>query len=193
MAHESGIGGDVVMLGLLGAGAWFIWNWWEAQVATAQALPVAASSPTTTTTAPAATGPAPVVAPANPVAYTPPTVQQQMQTAANTNAFYIQGNGLLDADQWSAIWTQIGQTPINPTTFGNLFFPNGRPADPSQNPTMTLATFLAALQTQGLSGVGGPGSKLIPVPVVLAGKRTMVNLPAGTTPAQLQQMLRSQR
>lgn len=165
---------DVLTIGVVAGGAYLIWNWWQAQLAQASASTATAQ---------------PVVPPA--VAYTPPTVTQQMQTAANANSFYTAGNGMLDADQWSTIWNSIGQPAIPANTFDTLFFPNGRPADASQNPTMSLATFMQALSTQGLSGVGGPSSKLISVPIVLSGKRTTMQVPASTTPAQLQTMLRN--
>jgi len=169
---------DVLTIGVVAGGAWLIWNWWQAQVSQATASTATAQ---------------PVVPPA--VAYTPPTAAQQLQTALNScmadSPSICPSTGLLDADQWSALWTQIGQPAIPSATFNTLFFPNGRPADASQNPTMSLATFMQALQTQGLSGVGGPSSKLISVPIMLAGKRTTMQVPATTTPAELQARMRN--
>ena len=171
---------DILTIGVVAGGAYLIWNWWQAQVAQTQVAAAAA---------------VPTVAPS--VAYVAPTPAQQLQTALGqcmTNSPSIcPSSGLLDADQWSALWTQIGQPTIPASTFNTLFFPNGRPADASQNPTMSAQTFLAALQTQGLSGVGGPGSKLISVPIMLSGNKRTVQVPAGTTPAELQRRLRSRR
>lgn len=83
-----------------------------------------------------------------------------LQQAAGTT-------GTLNADQWSYYYATLpGRTAIDPTTFQALFFPNGRPSDPSQNPQMTAAGFASAIAARGLSGGRGfqPGPRIIHVP-----------------------------
>ena len=123
-----------------------------------------------------------------------------MQAAAAANSIVTAQGGQADAYQWATLWNSIGKPAIN--NVNTMFFPNGLPTNaaavtqaggtPSQQglPLMSLATFLAALQAHGLSGVGQDG-KMITVPVILAGRKTAMRLPAGTTPAALQAMLRT--
>lgn len=83
-----------------------------------------------------------------------------LQQAAGTT-------GTLNADQWSYYYATLpGRSAIDATTFQSLFFPNGRPSDPSQNPQMTAAAFASALAGRGLSGGRGfqPGPRIIYVP-----------------------------
>ena len=113
----------------------------------------------TTTLVPApvaSTGTTPVVGPAVPPPATGPTTLQKLQAAG--------GTGALNADQWSYYWSQIGKPAIDPVTFNSAFFPNGRPDDATQNPTMTADAFIAALATKGLSG-------LLPRPVFVSRNR----------------------
>ena len=117
---------------------------------------------TPTVAAATATTPATPVTPTTPVvAYVPPTTTQQLQAAAGA------GVTALNADGWSFYWAQIGQTAIPAATFDTLFFPNGRPASSSDEPTMTAAAFVSALQGAGLAGYRrGMGAYRIPVPIV---------------------------
>jgi hypothetical protein len=182
--------GDILMLGLIGGAAYIAWQWWNAQSV------AAVSQPTGPATAPVTTPPVPT-----PGVYTPPSVTQQMQTAANANSIITAQGGQGDAYQWSTIWNQIGQSPI--TDINTIFFPSGLPTSAAQVtqaggtasqqglPLMPLSTFMAALSSQGISGVGGPNSRLITVPIVLAHQKTSMRIPGNTTPAQLQAMLRS--
>jgi hypothetical protein len=206
---------DILVLGLFGGAAYLAWNWWSSLSAPAQSAPVQstftpagtvgttpAPTPTTQTT-PVSTGP--VTGP------TPSLVTQSidrlpvsssMQTWANNNGMgssYVEnGNsanapGLLDADHWSAIYTYVTGNTIDGTTFDSVFFPNGRPSDVSQNPVYSAPQFISMLVAGGgaaYAGLSGPAPRLIPVPMILGGQRHTMNVPAGTTPAQLQAMLR---
>ena len=179
-------GPNIIVIALLGGAAYVAWNWYQAQVAQANAS-AATNQPVTPTT---------------PVGvYTPPTTQEQMQAAAAANSIVTAQGGEADAYQWATIWNQIGKTSIS--NVNSIFFPNGLPTNaaavtqaggtPSQQglPLMSLATFLAALQANNI-GLGQTG-KMITVPVVLAGKPTTMQLPWGTTPAMLQSMIRSRQ
>jgi hypothetical protein len=128
--------GNIVKIGLLAGGAYLIWQEFFS-------TPAAAA-------APAAGTPAAPAAP--PYQYNPPSVVQQLQNAAGA------GVTVENADQWAFYWTNtLKKTAIDPTVFAALFFPSGRPADASQNPTMTADQFVAALATKGVSGYRGMG------------------------------------
>ena len=93
--------------------------------------------------------------------YTPPTTVQQLQNAAGAQVTQ------LDADQWGYYWQQIGKPAIDGAVFGQIFFPNGRPADATQNPEMTAAQFMAAIATKGLSGLATGRATPVFLPVIL--------------------------
>lgn len=197
--------GDLFTVAVLGVGGYLIYNWWVTQAASAAAAAAVTSTTgaTTTTatgtTAPTGTTPAPG-------AYTPPTVQQQMQTLANSNSIIQAQGGQADAYQWATLWNEAGQSSTN-ININSIFFPNGLPAagttvpNASQQnlPLMTLATFLAGLKSAGinvpgLSGLGQAGPTLISVPIMLTrGVRSNMQVPIGTTPAQLQTQLAMRR
>ena len=76
---------------------------------------------------------------------------------------------VVDTGSFSAVARnqQIGQPAVS--NFMTIFFPNGRPSDPSQNPQMTAAQFVAAIGNPGLSGLNGRGwARAIPVPAMAA-------------------------
>jgi hypothetical protein len=131
---------------LIGGAAYLAWSWWTSQPAAA---------------APASGSAGPPATPAAPsVAYIPPTIAQQLQTAAGSATN-------LDADQWAFYWNQIGQPATDPTKWNTTFFPHGRPANGAAAPTMTAAAYVAALQGAGVSGYRrGMGAFMIPVPIV---------------------------
>lgn len=128
----------------------------------------AAATTTTGTTPPATTtGTTPVTStPAPGVAYVAPSLTQQLATLAGP------GVTSLNADQWNYYYTSatpqgLGQSAI--ANFNTIFFPNGRPADSTQNPQMTAAQFVAAIGNPGLSGLSGRGyTRVIPVPAMMA-------------------------
>lgn len=96
------------------------------------------------------------------VAYQPPSVTQQLQTAAGA------GVTTLNADQWSYYWTQIGQPAIDGTKWQTVFFPQGRPSATTAEPSMTAAQYVSALQSAGLAGYRRAGlAAFVPVPVML--------------------------
>ena len=127
-------GPNIIVIALLGGAAYLAWNWYQAQVAQANAS-AATNQPVTPTT---------------PVGvYTPPTTQEQMQAAAAANSIITAQGGQADAYQWATIWNQIGKTSIS--NVNSIFFPNGLPTNaaavtqaggtPSQQglPLMSLA------------------------------------------------------
>jgi hypothetical protein len=135
-------GSNILTYALLGGAAYLAYNYFTSQPAT-----------TTTTTTGGSTPPPPP-----PVAYVPPIMSAQLQALAGSAT-------MLNADQWNYYYTSpapqgLAQPTI--TNFDTIFFPNGRPADPTNNPTMTAAAFVAALGIKGLSGLGY--RRYIPVP-----------------------------
>jgi hypothetical protein len=203
--------GDILVLGLLGGAAYLAWNWWSSLSVAAPAAAVPSTTPTTPATS------LPEVAPqagttaasqiqnlittGNPGTTPFIPLSQQLQLWASANGMgitYVEnGNtanppGQLDADHWSAIYTTVTGNTIDGTLFDSTFFPNGRPASASSNPVYTSTQFVQMLAATGgaYAGLSGPAPRLIPVPVILGGQRHTMNLPAGTTPAQLQAMLR---
>lgn len=142
---------DVIKWVLLAGGAYLVYTEFFATPAAAAAAPAAGSSGSTPPPAPPS------------YTYTPPSTVQQLQNAAGS------GVTVLDADEWAYYWQQIGKAAIDPTVFGAIFFPQGRPANPAQNPTMNASQFLAAIATKGLSGRGAGLGAAVPVwlPVVV--------------------------
>ena len=140
---------------LLAGAAYIAYEYFFSTPAVAAAAPATGTATTTTTTPPAST-----------VSYVPPSLTQQLQTLAGP------GVTSLDADQWNYYYTSaapqgLAQPAIS--NFDTIFFPNGRPSDPSQNPQMTAAQFVAALGNPGLSGLNGRGwARAIPVPAMAA-------------------------
>ena len=177
--------GEIIGLVALAGGAYVAWNWWSSQTA-------AAATPVTPVT------------PANPAVYVPPTAMQQMQAAAQSNSIIQGQGGQADAYQWATLWQGIGKSAI--PNVNALFFPNGLPANAAAVtsaggtastgglPLMTLAAFMSTINGAGISGLGQVNGKtLIPVPIIMGGRTTTVNVPRGTTPAMLQQVLRRGR
>ena len=148
-------------------------NWLCALTPSATATPVIAAPATTPTTV--ASSPVTVTTPitSTPVATPTPAVSipvsTQMQNWANANGMgsgYIEnGNsanppGQLDADHWELIYQYVTGNAIPASISGPIFFPNGRPADVSQNPVYTAPQFIQMLVSgggsayAGLSGIG---------------------------------------
>jgi hypothetical protein len=187
MAKE-GMFGELITLGLLGVGGYLLYNWWT----TSQ---VSAAAQTAATGTPAPTPPAYV--------YTPPAASQQLQTAAAQNTIIQAQGGQADAYQWATEYNSIAGLPsISSVNINNTFFPNGLPATKTPNapgmsqqglPLMSAQTFIQGLTAAGVTGLSGFGQapRMIPVPVMLTHTRTRMNLPASTTPAELQARLRS--
>lgn len=182
--------GDIIILGGLAVGGYFLWQWWSSQTAPA-------------TTTPATTTPA---APAAPPAYqyTPPAASQQLIASAATNTIVEAQGGQADAYQWATIYNGISGLPsIASVNINATFFPSGLPNQSanankpgySQNglPLMTAQVFIQGITSAGVTGLSGLGqARLVPVPVMFTpGKRSTISLPAGTTPAQLQAKLRA--
>ena len=190
MAHDGGFG-NIIILGGLAVGGYYLWQWWSAQQEQAAAAATVARSGSSTPPTPPA------------YVYTPPTILQQLQTEAATNTIIQAQGGQADAYQWATLYNSVTPTPPTSPSVNNIFFPNGLPANPTPNapgmsqsglPLMTAQTFLQGLQANninvGLSGLG-QAPKLISVPVMLAKQKRNIRVPAGTTPAQLQARLKS--
>lgn len=191
MAKEGGFG-EIITLALVGGAAYIAWQWWSTQQSSA-------ATQTATTGTP--TPPAPPA-----YVYTPPTASAQLVSAAQSNTVVQAQGGQADAYQWQTIYNeQPGLPSIANVNINSTFFPNGLPANQtslaktsgySQQglPLMSAQTFISGLTAAGISGLSGFGQvpRLIPVPIMLSpGKRTIVNLPAGTRPADLQRHLRT--
>lgn len=195
MAHSAF--DDLFTVGVLGIAGYLLYNWWTTSAASAAAASTVTSTGASATTSTGTTGAAPA-----PGAYVPPSVQQQMQTLANSNSIIQAQGGQADAYQWATLWAQAGQPSINDVN--TIFFPSGLPTTPPPNasqqglPLMSLATFLAGLKAGGVTvpGLSGLGQAptLVAVPVMLSPTiRGKMKLPANTTPAQLQRMLATRR
>jgi hypothetical protein len=152
--------GGIVKWVLIGGAAYLIYTEFIAPAAAAPAASGAAPPATGATAAScAASGgtwnaststctPAPAPPPS--YQYVPPTTVQQLQTAAAGVP-----STLLNADNWNYYWVNtLKKAQPDADKWASLFFPNGRPSDPSQNPMMTAAQYVAALSTQGISGLG---------------------------------------
>ena len=185
--------GNIIVLGGVAVGGYFIWQWWQAQQVQAAAAPAAGAPGTPTSTAPAYT-------------YTPPTVTAQLQTAGASNSIVHAQGGQADAYQWATIYNGISGLPsISAVNINGTFFPSGLPANQtslantagySQQglPLLTAALFIQGLQAAGIKGLSGfgQGPKLIAVPVMLTPtSRHQMQIPAGTTRAELQRRLRA--
>lgn len=182
--------GDVIKLGLVGGLGYLAWQWWESQSVSAAAAPVVTGTP-------AVSPPAYV--------YTPPAASAQLATAAAANTIVQAQGGQADAYQWATIYNGISGLPsIASVNINSTFFPNGLPSNQtalentagySQQglPLMTAATFLAGLQSAGVTGLSGLGQapKYVSVPILIAKRKFTVTLPQGTTPAQFQAQLRN--
>lgn len=73
-----------------------------------------------------------------------------LQNAANGNQFLV--NNQMNADQWNYFLNSISAFPLQ--SFDQIFFPNGRPSDPSQYPVYTAGAFVQKVIASGLSGIG---------------------------------------
>ena len=161
--------GKLITLGVLGVGLWALYEWLVSQCETPSSgfyggsvCQMLIGTPLATATAPISTTPVTTTSTTTTATTVPPslnTVAAQMQISANSNSFVQQQGGQADAYQWSTIWNGVGQTPL--PDVNALFYPNGivtgtpnGPGLSSQGlPLMTLATFLATVQANGLSGM----------------------------------------
>jgi hypothetical protein len=188
MAKE-GMFGDLISLGLLAVGGYLLYNWWTTSQASAAAQTAATGTP------------APPPPPA--YQYTPPAASQQLQNAAASNDIVKAQGGQADAYQWATIYNGISGLPsISSVDINATFFPNGLPATQTPNapgmsqgglPLMSAQLFIQGLTAAGIKGLSGFGQapRMIPVPVILTHTKRTINIPAGTTPAELQARLRS--
>ena len=160
----SGVG-DVIKWGLVIGGAYLAWNWYQNYLATQAvvATPAPAPTPSSTTGAAAST---------TATAATTTTRRTQLLNLAGATS-----TTTLNADQWNYYYSQLGGS-FPAGVFDSLFFPNGRPSDPTQVPTYSVDGFLNLLATKGLSGLG---ARVIAVPRML---RTPQGRMIGMIPAR---------
>lgn len=182
--------GDILGLALLGGAAYIAWEVWS----TMQTQSAAATTTTGTTTP---TTPAYV--------YTPPSASSQLQTAAASNSVVQKQGGQADAYQWAAIYNGIAGLPsISSVSINNAFYPSGLPANQtalvntpgysSQGlPLISAALFIQGITAAGVTGLSGFGQAptLISIPVMLSKSKANIQIPPGTTRAQLQARLRN--
>lgn len=144
---------DVLKWGLIAGGAYLLY--------------AALSKPTAPAAAAAGSAPAPAATPPASTPQTTTTLAQLLQTAAASDPNF---HGTYNADQWSYYYQRLpGRVAIPAPLFDSIFFPSGRPADPSQYPQYTASDYAAAVGARGLSG---PGARLpLPVPMVHVRRR----------------------
>lgn len=129
--------------------------------------------------------------------YSAPSLADQLDAAAQPNAFYQQQGKRMNAWQWEYVWeNSLKKTAIDGAQLSAVFFPNGAPAAAQATSApwlMSAAQFVSGLQAKGLAGLDdGRGTRLVTIPVIFhpgpGGRRAMA-LPAGTRPADLQAQL----
>ena len=133
--------GDLIKYGLLAVGGYLLYNAFvSGSTATAAAPSPAAPVSPAPPLAPAATSTAPVSS--------APTVAALKTWAAGQPGY----TGTLTSDQWHYAWVNVlKKTPVPDAIFFQLF--------PGGTPPMTADAFVAALQSQGLSGLRGLGAR----------------------------------
>lgn len=144
MANSS----NILTYALVGGAAYLAYTYFTAP--TVGAAPAGGTTPPSTT--PPVTGPV--------VSYVPPTQVQQLQTAAGGSATTV-----LNADQWSYYWQQLGLPAVDGGKWNTVFFPNGRPPAGAAAPTMTAAAYVSALQGAGLAGYKRGMGQVARIPV----------------------------
>lgn len=141
--------GDLLKYGLIAVGGYLLYSAFTSGTVTTAA---AAPAPAPAGTAPAAAAPAPAA----------PTSSGATVAALKTWAAGQPGyNGTLTSDQWHYAWiTVLQKTPVPDAIFFQLF--------PGGTPPMTADSFVAALQSQGLSGLGRGMPRNISAPAAMA-------------------------
>lgn len=123
--------------------------WSPSSATCSTAVPPSATPPVSNPPSPPASTPPPPVSTPN-----PSHLGQQIQTAAG-------GASSLTMDQWNYYYNQIlanrGQAPVSGTVFEAMLTSAGL-TDATRSTAVPLSTFLAALSSQGLSGIGSPYS-----------------------------------
>ena len=134
--------GDLIKYGLLAVGGYLLYNAFvSTPSSTAAATPAAA--PAGSAPPPPASSSTPAAAPASAPAGSAATIAALNTWAAGQPGF----TGTFTSDQWHYGWINVlKKTPVPDAIFFQLF--------PGGTPPMTAATFVAALQSQGLSGCG---------------------------------------
>jgi hypothetical protein len=198
MAQSSPVG-SIITLGVLAAAAYALYEWLSSECSTVGStlyggticglLPgtTVAAAPVTApltgtqqvqVTAPAVTTPPPASLNPVPPPITSTSLSTQLQNWANANGMgssYIEnGNsanppGQLDADHWLAIYSYVTGNTVNPTQAGQLFFPNGRPANVAQNPVYSASEFVSILSALGGQYSGLSGINRIPMGMIHRG------------------------
>lgn len=188
--------GNIILFGGLAVGGYFLYQWflttpWASGIRT----------PPSQAQLPATTPPAPT-APA--YQYTPASASQQLTDTAKSNGIIQAQGGQADAYQWATLYNGLTGVPsIANVNINSTFYPNGlgnqsanagKPGFSSQGlPLITAQVFIQGITSAGVTGLSGLGQvRTIPVPVMLTPtSRFRMNLPAGTTPAELQRRLRA--
>jgi hypothetical protein len=164
---------DIVKYALIAVGGYLVWvyvleplfNQTTAAAGTAPATGTAATTGTTGTST--ATVPIPVTIPAQATVPSPIITSNsgpgipQSHMAAQLQAANTTGSLTLNADQWNFYWNQLGLPAVPNAIFTSAFFPNGRPANAVNNPTMTAGSFYTALANAGMTGLSGVGDILM--------------------------------
>lgn len=145
--------GDILKYGLLAVGGYLLYNAYVSSSTTAAAAPAAAGSGP----APAPPAPTPAPAPAASSTAAANDVAALKTWAAGQSGY----TGTLTSDQWHYAWINVlKKTPVPDAIFFQLF--------PGGTPPMTADAFVAALQSQGLSGLGRGMPRNISAPAAMA-------------------------
>lgn len=137
--------GTILKVGLLGGAAYVAWNLYRNYQAPAPAPAAGGSS-----------GGAPPPPPAPPAyQFTPPTITTLLQNAIAKDTTYAAQGQKFNADQWIYYYNLVRPNNQIPASVSDaLFWPNGRPSDPTQEPLFDLPTFVTAVAAKGFSGLG---------------------------------------
>jgi hypothetical protein len=156
---QSGGSGDILKIGILGVGAYFLWQWWQGQAAPA------ASVPSTGTGTPTTTGSNTLPVPVQ----TTPTPTPSSANSLAAKLIQLGGQGPMNADNWSYYFTQVNGAALTPAQFQSAF-PAITASD--RGSTMTAQQFVAALASAGLAAPAGYGLNglgqvrvVVPIPV----------------------------
>lgn len=175
MAQGNGSVGTIITLGVLGAAAYALYEWLVSQCETSGSAFYGGSicqsligTPLATTTPVAAT---PVATPATTTPVSQPSTTQPAATSSLANTL-LQAAGFSSAvqtltpDQWGFYYNNLpGKTAVPPSTFDQMLAYLGL-SDATRGTQVTVNQFVAALNSQGLSGLRGLAGNLIPMGMI---------------------------
>lgn len=151
----------LIKYGLMAGAAYYLYvNFFSGAAAVARSTGLTPAPPVPTGP------PAPVVS--SPGTWTVAAAASALDKATQNNAFKV--GGKMGADQWKFFYNNLAGAPNVDPVYDSIFFPNGRPADPSLYTQMTATEFMQALKSGGvgLSGLGRTFPAHITLPAAAA-------------------------